>query len=80
MSFAPHDDLDASVRQMRMAVLTAAFRKLRYKVGADEIAALIASNVSDDKAFDQVERRQPLLKQIPILFRRFRRWRTRNRR
>ena len=70
-------ELDAAIARMRIAVLAAGFRKLRYRVAPDEMAMLLSDRKSDTQAFDQIESRQPFFTKLMIRWRRFRRGRNR---
>lgn len=66
-------DVDDAVMRMRAAVLTASFRKLRYKHDAGEVAALLAEWKSNREVFDAIESKQGLLTKVAIGWRRMRR-------
>jgi hypothetical protein len=65
-------ELDAAIIRMRLAVLSAGFRKLRYKLSPDELVTLIAQNKTNNQAFDQIESQQPLLTKMRIGWKRLR--------
>jgi len=65
-------ELDAAILRMRLAVLNAGFRKLRYKLSPDELVSLLAQKKTDNQAFDQIESKQPLFTRIRIGWKRLR--------
>lgn len=65
-------ELDAAITRMRLAVLSAGFRKLRYKLSPDELVTLIVQNKTNNQAFDQIESQQPLLTKLRIGLKRLR--------
>lgn len=65
-------ELDAALTRMRLAVLGAGFRKLRYRLSPDELARLIAQNKTNNQAFDHIENRQSFLTKIRIFWKRLR--------
>ena len=70
-------ELDAALARMRIAVLAASFRKLRYHVAPDELAMLLSDKKSNAQAFDHIESRQPFFTKLRIRWTRFRRDRNR---
>lgn len=65
-------ELDAAILRMRLAVLNAGFRKLRYKLSPDELVTLLAQNKTDNQAFDHIEKQQPLFTRMRIGLKRMR--------
>lgn len=65
--------LDNVVDDMRREVLTASFRKLRYKLEPNEVAMLVAAGKSNGEIFDQVESHQPIFTRMMIGWRKMRR-------
>lgn len=65
-------ELDAAIIRVRLAVLNAGFRKLRYKLSPDELVTLITQHKTDNQAFDQIEKQQPLLTRMRIGLKRMR--------
>ncbi|RYZ14137.1 MAG: hypothetical protein EON61_04805 [Alphaproteobacteria bacterium] len=65
-------ELDAAILRMRLAVLNAGFRKLRYRISPDELVALVAQKRTDNQAFDQIERKQPMFTRMRIFWKRMR--------
>lgn len=65
-------ELDAAIIRMRLAVLSAGFRKLRYRLSPDELVTLISQNKTNNQAFDQIEKQQPLFTRMRIGLKRMR--------
>ena len=65
-------ELDAALTRMRLAVLAASFRKLRYRLSPDELTRLISQNKTNNQAFDHIENRQSFLTKVRIGWKRFR--------
>lgn len=65
--------LDSAVDRLRVEVLTASFRKLRYKLEPNEVPMLIAAGKSNAEVFDQVEGHQPIFTRMMIGWRKMRR-------
>ncbi|HPN05852.1 MAG TPA: hypothetical protein PK050_08580 [Hyphomonadaceae bacterium] len=65
-------ELDAAIIRVRLAVLSAGFRKLRYRLSPDELVTLISQNKTDNQAFDQIEKQQPLFTRMRIGLKRMR--------
>lgn len=65
-------DLDAALIRVRLAVLSAGFRKLRYKLSPDELVTLISQNKTNNQAFDAIEKQQPLFTRMRIGLKRLR--------
>lgn len=66
-------ELDAALIRMRIAVLAAGFRKLRYRVSPDELLTLLAERKTNSQAFDHIENQQPFFTRARIRWNRFRR-------
>jgi hypothetical protein len=66
-------ELDQAVANMRVAVLTASFRKLRYRHEPGEVAAMLAEWKSNREIFDAVESKQGLITRMAIGWRKLRR-------
>ena len=47
-------ELDAAITRMRIAVLAAGFRKLRYRLSSDELVRLLADKKTNSQAFDHI--------------------------
>lgn len=65
-------ELDAAIIRVRLAVLSAGFRKLRYRLSPDELVTLISQNKTNNQAFDQIEKQQPLFTRMRIGLKRMR--------
>lgn len=65
--------LDNAIDRMREEVLTASFRKLRYRLEPNEVALLIVAGKSNSEVFDQVESHQPIFTRMMIGWRKMRR-------
>ena len=71
-------ELDAAIIRVRLAVLSAGFRKLRYRLSPDELVTLISQNKTDTVAktpgevWDQIEKQQPLFTRMRIGLKRMR--------
>lgn len=65
-------ELDAALTRVRLAVLSAGFRKLRYKLSPDELVTLISQNKTNNQAFDAIEKQQPLFTRMRIGLKRLR--------
>ena len=65
-------ELDAALTRMRLAVLAASFRKLRYRIAPEDLASLLADRKTNSQAFDHVESLQPLLTKMRIRWNRLR--------
>jgi hypothetical protein len=65
--------LDNVIGHMREEVLTAGFRKLRYRLEPNEVALLVAAGKSNAEVFDQVESHQPVFTRMMIGWRKMRR-------
>lgn len=69
---ASSSELNAAIIRMRLAVLSAGFRKLRYRLSPDELVTLLAQNKTDNQAFDHIEKQQPLFTRMRIGLKRLR--------
>ncbi len=65
-------ELDAAITRMRIAVLAAGFRKLRYRLSSDELVTLLADKKTNSQAFDHIESQQPFLTKVRIGWKRLR--------
>jgi hypothetical protein len=70
----PPDRVDLAITQIRIAALMASIRALRYRASDLEVSELVTKQPSNEKAFREIERRQPLTIKVRILWRRFVRW------
>lgn len=68
----PHE-LDEVIARMRVAVLTASFRKLRYRHEPSEVAAMLTEWKSNRDIFDAIESKQGLITKMAIGWRKLRR-------